>query len=195
MVNFQEFVFIQTFALAESKEVTLHAPLRNIDPEKITAYDFAYNKQNNELTCINGITVEGKHSGALTFEFPLKNCRSCPKLEICPLAPSKRVTIHQENEIARRALLRQREDEKIRKEKKEKGIKDFNRLVVENVFAYFEKLGIKENRSYSMNMTNINVPLSITFANMIKSVRILKRRAEKKDEIETDFLITTIFAA
>lgn len=189
------FGFIQTFALAESRGVTLHAPLRNIDPDKITAYDFAYNKQNNELTCINGITVEGRHSGALTFEFPIKNCRSCPKLGICPLAPSKRITIHQENDTARRALLRQREDQKIRKEKKEKGIKDFNRLVVENVFAYFEKLRIKENRSYSINMTNINVPLSITFANMIKSVRILKRRAEKKDKIEDNFGITTSFAA
>lgn len=181
------FGFIQNFADAEEANVILHAPLRNIDPEKLSAYDFNYNKEKNELTCINGITVKGKCSGSLTFDFPLRDCRCCPKSALCPLAPSKRVTIHKDNDVARRALARQREDDKLRKENRLNGIKGYNRLIVENVFAFLEKLGIKNTPAYSLNNTEVHVSFVLTVANMVKSVRILKKLSQtiKSTPLET----------
>ena len=177
------FGFIQNFAESEKANIILHAPLRNIDPEKLSVYDFKYNKEKNELTCLNGITIKGKYSGSLTFEFPLRDCRCCPKSGVCPLAPSKSVTIHKENDVARRASARQREDDKLRKENRLKGIKGYNRLIVENVFAFLEKLGIKKTPAYSLDSTEMHVSFTLTMANMVKSVRILRKLRQPVDKI------------
>lgn len=169
------FGFIQNFVEAEKRKIILHAPLRNFDPEKLSVYDFKYNIEKHELTCINDVTVKGRYSGALSFEFPLKTCRACPKAELCPLARSKVTTLNKNHEVARRAIKRQREDNKLDKENREKGIKNFKRLVVENVFAFLEKLKIKVTPAYSLKMTKIHVGLVVTLSNMLKTVRKLKK--------------------
>lgn len=176
------FGFIQNFVDAEKKKVLLHAPVRNFDPEKLSVYDFEYNAEANELICANNIAVNGKNSGALTFEFPLRLCRVCPKANECPLAPSKAVKLHEKHDVARRAIERQRKDVEINKENREKGMKNFNRLIIENVFAFLEKLGVKVTPAYSLEMTKVHVGIVATLSNMIKTVRKLKkiRQGNKK---------------
>ena len=39
------FGFIKNFVEAEEKQVILHAPLRDFDPEKLSVYDFKYDKE------------------------------------------------------------------------------------------------------------------------------------------------------
>ena len=171
------FGFIKNFAETEERQVILHAPLRNFDPERLSVYDFKYDKEKQELTCINNVTVKGRYSGALSFEFPLKICRACPKADKCPLARSKVASLNKNYEAAKKAIVRQREDKEIDKQNREKGIKNFKRLVVENIFAFLEKLGIKETPSYSLEMTKVHVGITITLSNMIKTVRLLKKQA------------------
>lgn len=174
------FGFIQNYVDAESKGVILHSPLRDFDPEELSVYDFKYDGKEQELTCINNVTVKGKNAGALTFEFPLKTCRACPKAEQCPVAASKRTKMNENHEVARRAIERQRKDKELAKRNQEKGIKNFYRLVVENVFAFLEKLGAKITPAYSLEMTKVHSGLVVTLSNMIKAVRKLKKGREKK---------------
>jgi len=175
------FGFIKNFVEAEEKQVILHAPLRDFDPEKLSVYDFKYDTEKQELTCANNVTVKGRYAGALSFEFPLKTCRTCPKADMCPLARSKVATLHKNHEAARKAINRQREDREIDKRNRENGIKNFNRLVVENVFAFLEKLGIKVTQAYSLEMTKVHVGIVVTLSNMIKTVRKLKKLREKEN--------------
>lgn len=170
------FGFIQNYVDAERKGVILHAPLRDFDPEKLSIYDFKYDTEKQELTCINNITIKGRHSGALSFEFPLKLCRVCPKADACPLARSKVATLNENYDVARRAITRQRGDKETDKQNREKGIKNFKRLVVENVFAFLEKLGVKETPAFSLKMTTVHVGIVATLSNMIKTVRILQKQ-------------------
>ena len=121
-----------------------------------------------------------RYAGALSFEFPLKTCRTCPKADMCPLARSKVATLNENHEAARKAINRQREDREINKRNRENGLKNFNRLVVENVFAFLEKLGIKVTPAYSLEMTKVHVGLIVTLSNMLKTVRKLKKLREKE---------------
>jgi hypothetical protein len=175
------FGFIQNFVDAEEENVILHAPLRDFDPEKLSVYDFKYDKEKQELTCTNNMTIKGRNSGALTFDFPLKTCKACPKLDLCPLAPSKVTTLNKNHEAARRAIKRQREDRELEKQNRENGLKNFKRLVVENVFAFLEKLKIKITPAYSLVMTKVHVGLVVTLSNMLKTVRQLKKKREKEE--------------
>lgn len=175
------FGFIQNYVDAERKGVLLHAPLRDFDPEKLSVYDFKYDKEKQELTCTNNITIKGRYSSALSFEFPLKQCRVCPKVDVCPLARSKVATLNKNHDVARRAITRQREDKEFDKQNREKGIKNFKRLVVENVFAFLEKLGVKETPAFSLKMTKVHVGLVVTLSNMIKTVRQLKKKSYNYD--------------
>lgn len=178
------FGFIQNFVYAEGNNIILHSPLRDFDPEKLSVYDFKYDKENHELTCTNNVTVKGRNSGALTFEFHLKTCRACPKIDTCPLSPSKVTKLNENHDVARRAIARQREDKEIAKEMREKGEKNFIRLVIENVFGYLEKLGMKITPAYSLVMTKVHAGLVITLSNMMKTVRKLKkiRKEERKQQ-------------
>jgi len=171
---------IQNYVDAEAREITLHSPLRDFDPEKLSAYDFDYDKERNELTCINHVTVKGRSSGALSFEFPLKICRACPKAEQCPLAPSKVTNLNKNHEVARRAIERQRKDRELAEENREKGIKNFYRLLVENIFAFLEKLEAKVTPAYSLEMTKVHSGLVVTLSNMIKAVRKIRKLRENK---------------
>ena len=174
------FGFIQNYVSAEGEGVILHAPLRNFDPEKLSVYDFKYDKEKQELTCTNNVTVKGRYSGALSFEFPLRLCRVCPKADTCPLAPSKVATLNKNYETVREAIKRQREDKELDKQNRENGIKNFKRLVVENVFAFLEKLGIKVTPAFSLKMTKVHVGIIATLSNMIKTVRLLKKQNQIK---------------
>lgn len=175
------FGFIQNYIDAKGKHVVLHSPVRNFDPEKLSVYDFKYDKEKRELTCINDITVKGRNSGALTFEFPIRKCRrDCLKKDKCPLSPSKVTTLNKNYKIVREAMARQREDKELDKLNREKGIKNFKRLVVENVFAFLEKLGIKVTPAYSLMMTEVHVGLVATLSNMVKTVRLLKKKREEE---------------
>ena len=175
------FGFIKNFVDAEEKQVILHAPLRDFDPEKLSVYDFKYDKEKQELTCANNVTVKGRYAGALSFEFPLKTCRACPKADTCPLARSKVATLNKNHEAAKRAIKRQRDDRELDKQNRENGIKNFKRLVVENVFAFLEKLKIKVTPAYSLKMTKVHVGIVITLSNMLKTVRKLKKKREKEE--------------
>lgn len=179
------FGFIQNYVDTESKGIVLHSPLRDFDPEKLSVYDLNYDEERGELTCINNVTVKGIKSNALTFEFPLKICRVCPKAEQCPLAPSKVTTLNENHEIARRAIKRQREDRELAKQNKEDGGKNFHRLVVENVFAFLEKLGAKITPAYSLSMTKVHSGIAVTLSNMIKAVRKLNKMRAKDNADST----------
>ena len=174
------FGFIQNYVDAEAKNVVLHSPLRDFDPEKLSVYDFKYDKEKQKLTCTNNVTVKGRYSGALSFEFPLKTCRVCPKANICPLAQSKVATLNKNHVAARRAIKRQREDRELDKQNRENGIKNFKRLVVENVFAFLEKLKIKVTPAYSLMMTKVHVGLVVTLSNMLKTVRKLRKKEKEE---------------
>lgn len=177
------FGFIQNYVDAESRNVTLHSPLRAFDPEKLSTYDLKHDKEKNQLTCLNNVTVKGKNSGALTFEFPLKTCRYCPKISDCSLAPSKIAKLNENHEVARRAIARQRQDKDIIKQNKENGIKNFQRLVAENILAFLEKLGAKITPAYSLNMTEVHSGIAVALSNMIKAVRkIGKIKGEQKNK-------------
>jgi len=139
------------------------------------------------LTCTNNITVKGRYSNALSFEFPIRLCRVCPKANECPLTCSKTTQLHTEHEVARRAIERQRKDKEIDKQNREKGIKNFKRLVVENVFAFLEKLGIKITPAYSLKMTKVHVGIVATLSNMIKTVRLLKKQNQTKVTLALPF--------
>lgn len=170
------FGFIQNYVDAESKDIILHSPLRDFDPEKLSVYDFKYDAEKHELTCSNNVIVKGRNSGALTFDFNLRTCRTCPKIVNCPLAPSKVATLNENHEAARRAIIRQREDKEKNKQDREAGRKNFKRLVVENVFAFLEKLGVKETPAYSLEMTKVHVGITATLSNMLKTVRLIRGR-------------------
>ena len=179
------FGFIQNYVDAEKLQVILHSPLRDFDPEKLSVYDFNYNQKTRELTCSNNVTVKGKKAEGLTFEFHLKICRCCPKVAQCPLAPSKVTNIHKNHDAARRAIARQRKDKETNKQDREQGIKNFKRLVVENVFAFLEKLGVKITPAYSLRMTKVHVGIIATLSNMIKTIRILKKIENKSSLVVT----------
>ena len=61
---------------------------------------------------------------------------------MCPLARSKVATLNENHGSSQKSNQSPKKIE-INKRNQENGLKNFNRLVVENVFAFLEKLGIK----------------------------------------------------
>ena len=99
---------------------------------------------------------------------------------MCPLARSKVATLNENHEAARKAINRQREDREINKRNRENGLKNFNRLVVENVFAFLEKLGIKVTPAYSLEMTKSACWFNCNTFEYAKTVRKLKKIKRKR---------------
>lgn len=165
--------YIETFKVAQGKEVKLNAPFRGLDENELSFYELDYDKVNNTITCLNHIQVKGTGKDGLKFEFPIRQCRYCPNKERCPLPPSKVIKLHPNHEIAREAIKRQRERTEERKIAKEKGIKTKSRLIIENVFAYLEKLGGKKTPYVGLSKTAIHVLLVVTMSNIMKTVRLL----------------------
>jgi len=111
--------------------------------------------------------------GDLKFEFRIRDCRCCPRKDKCPLPPSKVIKLNPDHEVARDAIKRQRQKSEEKKIAKEKGIKTKSRLIIENVFAYLEKLGGKKTPYVGLGKAAIHVLLVVTMSNIMKTVRLL----------------------
>ena len=165
--------YIETFKCAKERGVILNAPFRGLDEEELSMYELDYNKETNTITCPNNIHVVGNGKDGLMFEFPIRKCRKdCPMKDKCFLPSSKRIKLHKDYEIAREAIARQRKKAEEKKIAKEKGIKTKSRLMIENVFAYLEKLGGKKTPYIGLGRTTIHVLLVITISNIMKTVRL-----------------------
>jgi hypothetical protein len=165
--------YIETFKTAKVLGVNLNAPFRGLDEKELSSYELEYDKKTNTLTCLNNISVEGYGKNGLRFEFPIRKCRDCPRKEQCPLSASKRVELHKDHEIAREAIKRQRQKAEEKKAAKERGLKTKSRLIIENVFAYLEKLGGKKTPYVGLENAAIHVLLVVTMSNIMKTVRLL----------------------
>ena len=166
--------YIETFNTAQGKGVKLNAPFRGLDEKELSMYELGYDKQNNTITCLNNISIHGMGKDGLKFEFPIRTCRKhCPYRGKCPLPPSKVIKLHPDHEIAREAIKRQRQKTEEKKAAKEKGLKAKSRLIIENVFAYFEKLGCKKTPYVGLGRAAIHVLLVVTMSNIMKTIRLL----------------------
>jgi hypothetical protein len=165
--------FIETFKTAKVRQVKLNAPFRGLDEKELSTYELEYDKKTNTLTCLNNISVKGYGKNGLRFEFPIRKCRDCPKKNQCSLPASKRVELHKDHDIARESIKRQRQRSEDKKIAKEQGIKTKSRLIIENVFAYLEKLGGKKTPYSGLGKATIHVLLVVTMSNIMKTVRLL----------------------
>lgn len=165
--------YIETFKKAKEKGVKLNAPFRGLDEKDLSFYELKYDEKTNTLTCLNNINAQGYGKNGLKFEFPIRTCRDCPRKSQCPLSASKRVELHKDHKIAREAIQRQRQITEEKKAAKEKGIKTKSRLIIENVFAYLEKLGGKKTPYIGLGNATIHVLLVATMSNIMKTVRLL----------------------
>ncbi|MEA2036781.1 MAG: transposase [Nanoarchaeota archaeon] len=165
--------YIETFKAAKGKQVKLNAPFRGLNEKELSMYELAYDKETNTITCLNDISVQGTGKDGLKFDFPIRKCRDCPRKDKCPLPPSKRIKLHEDHEIARDAIKRQRQKSEEKKIAKEKGIKTKSRLIIENVFAYLKKLGGKKTPYVGLGKAAIHVLLVVTMSNIMKTVRLL----------------------
>ncbi|MEA3514301.1 MAG: transposase [Nanoarchaeota archaeon] len=164
--------FIETFKTAESLNVVLNAKFRGVSINDLSIYELRYDPQTHTVTCQNNISVQLKGKDKLRAEFPIRTCRSCPKKDKCQLSNSKRIAFHKDHDVARRAIIRQRENEEKKKAAKEKGKKIKSRLIIENVFAYLKKLGGKATSYFNIDRTKTHILLVSTISNMMKTVRI-----------------------
>ncbi|MEK6615342.1 MAG: transposase, partial [Bacteroidota bacterium] len=162
--------YIETFKIAERNGVTLNAPLRGFDENGTSVYELKFDAKKNTLTCLNNICVKGSN---LKFTFPIRQCRHCPKKDLCPLSPGKVVMLNKEHKIAREAVERQRSKTEEKRRAKEKGLRPKSRLIIENVFAYLEKLGGKITPYFGLAKTTIHVLLAATVSNIMKTARLL----------------------
>jgi transposase len=167
--------YIETFKTAKEKKVRLNAPFRGLDGE-LSVYELDYDRNTNTLTCPNNISVRGIGKDGLTFEFPIKTCLRCSMRDRCPLPQSKRTKLHRDHGIAREAIKRQRQRAEERKRAKENGTKSKSRLIIENVFAYLEKLGGKKTPYIGLKRTTIHVLLVSITSNIMKTIRLLEKK-------------------
>lgn len=170
--------YIETFKTAKEEGVILNAPFRGLDEKELSAYELKYDANKKTLTCLNNITVHGYGPERLKFEFLIRRCRTCQHKDRCQLSASKRVILHKDHDIARDAIERQRKKTAEKKEAKEKGIKQANRAIIENVFAYLTKLGGKKTPYTGQKKTTIHVLLVTTISNIMKTIRIIEKRAK-----------------
>lgn len=164
--------YIETFKSAESLDITLNSKFRGLSLDELSIYDLDIDTQTNTVTCQNNISVKLKGKDKLKAEFPLKTCRMCPKANNCKISNSKTVVFHQDFEVAKRAISRQRELEEQNKILREKGEKIKSRLIIENVFAYSQKLGGKSTPYFNFDRTKIHVLVVSTLSNIMKTVRL-----------------------
>ena len=166
--------YIETLKTAKRREVILNAPFRGLDEKELSMYELDYDKETNTIKCLNNISIQGTGKDGLNFEFPIRTCRKhCPYRDRCPLPPSKIIKLHADHEIAREAIARQRQKTEEKKLAKDKGIKTKSRLIIENVFAYLEKLGGKKTPYVGLGNALTHVLLVVTMSNIMKTVRML----------------------
>ncbi len=163
--------FIETFKDAEVLGITLNAKFRGLSEKELSIYELEYDSQTNSVTCLNGISVKLKDK-SLIAEFPIRTCRSCPKKDICPINNSKRIKFHKDHDVARRAIERQRKNKKDKKKAEKNGTKIKSRLIIENVFAYLQKLRGKKTPYVGIQKARTHVYLVTTISNIMKTVRL-----------------------
>lgn len=165
--------FIQDFVDMEEKGIKLHAPMRGSkEHDEISMYDFEYDEDRNVLICPEGVT--GTRVGSkMRFEFPIRKCKRCPQADICvPGNKSRRFTLNENYQLVRR--LRQKRTN--RKESNQE------RLQIEGLFAFLEKLGIKRARYRGIDRVGIQLYITAITSNLVKTIRLKAQREKKKIE-------------
>lgn len=150
------------FIEADAMGIELEAPLRKGKCEDgFNWSDFTLSNDGNCLTCPNGITAG--NTGKNKYIFPVRACIKCPLKEKCTTSRTNRtVIIPEEHEFLRKVMENQRNKVKTGK----------SRLLIENIFAFLEKLGDKATPYFNLPATTIHNVLVATLSNMIKCVRL-----------------------
>jgi IS5 family transposase len=165
--------FIQDFVAMQEKGIELHAPMRgSTEHDEISMYDFKYDEEKNVLICPEG--AEGKRVGSkMRFEFSIRKCRHCPKRHICvPGNRSRRFTLDENYELVM----------KLRKNRAERKERNKERLRIETLLAFLEKLGIKKARYRGINRVGIQLYITAITSNLVKTVRLKIRNEKEKIE-------------
>jgi len=152
------------FVEADIMDVELEAPLRKGRCEDgFNWQDFILSNNGDCLTCPNGIMAP--NAGKNKFIFPVKACKSCPFKDKCTKSRTNRtVSIPEEHELLRKIMEKQKKNRNVKTGK--------NRLFVENIFAFLEKLRGKITPYFNFKATKIHNLLVATLSNMIKCVRL-----------------------
>lgn len=167
--------FIQDFVNMEEKGIELHAPMRgSTEHDEISMYDFKYDDEKNVLICPEG--VESKRVGSkMRFEFPIKKYWRCPKASVCcPGNRSRRFTLDENYELVMR--LRRRNQSKEYKERNNE------RLQIETLFAFLEKLGVKRASYRGIDRVGIQLYITAITSNVVKTVRLKVKQEKEKIE-------------
>jgi hypothetical protein len=152
------------FVEANAMDIELEAPLRKGRLEEgFNWYDFTLSNDASCLTCPNGITVGS--SGKRKFIFPVKACKTCPLKSKCTKSRTNRtVVIPEEHKLLKEVMEKQERNKQLKTGK--------NRLFIENILAFLEKLGGKLTPYFNLAATTIHNILVATLSNMIKCVRL-----------------------
>ena len=152
--------FIETDAM----NIELEAPMRKgTCNEGFNWHNFILSDDGKCLTCPNGIITWNR--GKNKFMFPVRACKNCPLKEKCTTSRTNRtVVIPEEHELLRKIMKKHEKNKHIKTGK--------NRLFVENILAFLEKLTGKITPYFNFQATNIHNLLVATLSNMIKCVRI-----------------------
>lgn len=150
------------FIEAHAMGIELEAPLRkNRMEDGFNWYDFTLSINKSFLTCPNGITTYS--AGKNKYIFPVKACKTCPLKNKCMTSRTNRtVIIPEEHELLLEIIEKQKSKTKEGK----------NRLIVENVFAFLQKLGGKISPYYTFNGAKTHNILVATLSNLTKCVRL-----------------------
>ena len=165
--------FIQDFVDMQERDIELNAPMRGSkEQDEISMYDFKYDEERDVLICPMG--MEGKRVGSkMKFEFPIRKCRCCPKADVCvPGNRSRRFTLDENYELVM----------KLRQNRAERKERNKERLRIETLLAFLEKLGIKKARYRGVNRVGIQLYITAITSNLVKTVRLKIRKEKKKIE-------------
>jgi IS5 family transposase len=165
--------FIQDFVDMQEKGIELNAPMRGSkEHDEISVYDFEYDEERDVLICPMG--MEGKRVGSkMRFEFPIRKCRCCPKADVCvPGNRSRRFTLDKNYELVM----------KLRQNRAERKERNKERLRIETLFAFLEKLGIKKARYRGINRIGIQLYITAITSNLVKTVRLKIKKEKEKIE-------------
>jgi hypothetical protein len=152
------------FIESDAMGIELEAPLRKGRCEEgFNWYDFILSNDSSCLTCPNEISAP--KSGKNKFIFPVKACKSCPLKDKCTTSRTNRVvTIPKEHKLLRQVMEKQAGNKDVKTGR--------NRLFVENIFAFLEKLRGKITYYFSLANTTTHNVVVATLSNMIKCIRL-----------------------
>lgn len=154
--------FIETDAMG----IELEAPLRKGKCEEgFNWHDFTLSLDGSCLTCPNGI--ESPKTGENKFIFPVRACTKCPLKAKCTKSRTNRtVMLPEEHEFLKAVMEKQKQGNHIKTGR--------NRLFIENILAFLEKLSGKITPYFNLAATTVHNALVATLSNMIKCVRLMR---------------------